>query len=123
LIESPCIRVCTLDERGELCLGCFRTLDEIGSWTSLTDPERERVTAVLPARKRQHAARAAGMVLADTKTLACSNCGASFGCGAEDPDHDCWCASFPPVTPSAARGSCLCPACLAAVATSTSRVT
>ena len=89
MIESPCIRVCTLDRSGELCLGCFRTLDEIGAWASLTDAERERVIAVLPARKRQHAARAAGVVLADTQTLECSNCGASFGCGAQDPDHDC----------------------------------
>ena len=58
VIESPCIRVCTLDRSGELCLGCFRTLDEIGSWASLTDAERERVMALLPARKRQHAAHA-----------------------------------------------------------------
>ena len=123
MIESPCIRVCTLDESGAICLGCFRTLEEIGAWAGMSDPERSHVMSMLGARKRQHEARAAGVVLANTKTLTCSSCGASFGCGAEDPDHDCWCASFPPVTPSAARGSCLCPACLAAVATTTAKVT
>ena len=123
MIESPCINVCTLDAEGRLCLGCARTIDEIASWGTLTDAERVRVVAMLPARKRQIEARAAGVVLADTKALECSSCGASFGCGAQDPDHDCWCASFPQVTPSAARGTCLCPACLAAVATTTSKVT
>jgi len=38
MIESPCIRVCTLDATGELCLGCFRTLEEIGSWAAYSDP-------------------------------------------------------------------------------------
>jgi predicted Fe-S protein YdhL (DUF1289 family) len=122
MIASPCINVCTLDAEGRHCLGCFRTLEEIGAWASLGDAERSRVMALLPARKRQLEARAAGVVLADTRTLTCSACGASFGCGAEDPDHDCWCASFPPVTPSAERATCLCPACLASVATTTSVV-
>ena len=53
-VESPCIRVCTLDETGRLCLGCFRTLDEIGAWAQLADPERARVVERLPARRREY---------------------------------------------------------------------
>ena len=121
-VASPCINVCTLDASGRQCLGCFRTIDEIATWGSLPEAEKARVVAMLPARKHQLEAQAAGVVLATNRTLACSSCGASFGCGAEDPDHHCWCASFPPVEPSAARGTCLCPACLAAVATTTARV-
>jgi predicted Fe-S protein YdhL (DUF1289 family) len=56
MIESPCIRVCTLDATGELCLGCFRTLREIGAWTSLSDAERFNVLDRLPARRREHEA-------------------------------------------------------------------
>ena len=56
MIESPCIRVCTLDATGELCLGCFRTLEEIGSWSSLSDPERWHVLERLPARRSRHEA-------------------------------------------------------------------
>ena len=118
-IASPCINVCTLDAEGRRCLGCHRTIDEIAAWGGMDDEERARVMALLPARGRQLEARAAGVQLARTRTLACSNCGAAFGCGAEDADHACWCAGFPPVTPSAERGTCLCPACLAAIANTT----
>ncbi len=30
---SPCISVCRMDPRGNLCQGCFRTLDEICQWS------------------------------------------------------------------------------------------
>ena len=56
MIESPCIRVCTLDASGELCLGCFRTLEEIVSWTAYSDNERWNVLERLPARRSAHAA-------------------------------------------------------------------
>jgi len=55
-IESPCIRICTLDATGELCLGCFRTLDEIVAWTGLSEAERARVLARLPERRSAHEA-------------------------------------------------------------------
>jgi hypothetical protein len=50
MIESPCIKICTLDVRSGLCLGCGRTVDEITRWTALSDAERARVMAELPAR-------------------------------------------------------------------------
>lgn len=118
---SPCINVCTLDATGTQCLGCFRTLDEIATWGSMPETEKARVMSMLPARKRQLEARAMAKPEATMKTLSCSNCGGAFGCGAQDADHDCWCASFPPVAPSAERGTCLCPACLAVVATTTAK--
>ena len=40
-ILSPCISVCVLDADGALCLGCFRTLDEIAAW-SLLDADAKR---------------------------------------------------------------------------------
>jgi hypothetical protein len=56
VIESPCIRVCTLDASGQLCLGCFRTLGEIGGWASYSDVERWNVLERLPARRMAHEA-------------------------------------------------------------------
>ena len=56
MIESPCIRICTLDASGELCLGCFRTLDEIGGWATYSDHERWNVVERLAARRSAHAA-------------------------------------------------------------------
>ena len=50
-METPCIKFCTLDSRSGLCLGCARTIGEIARWSSMTDSERARIMAELPARR------------------------------------------------------------------------
>jgi hypothetical protein len=50
MIETPCINICTLDARSGLCLGCGRTVAEIAGWAAMTDDERRRIIAELPAR-------------------------------------------------------------------------
>lgn len=50
-IATPCIKVCVVDGASSLCLGCFRTLSEIGGWSGLTDDQRAAVMAELPARR------------------------------------------------------------------------
>jgi len=50
MIESPCVKICTLDARQGLCLGCGRTVDEIARWTAMDAAERARVMAELPGR-------------------------------------------------------------------------
>lgn len=50
-IESPCLKICLLDAKGQYCLGCYRTRAEVGDWMSMTDDERSAVMAQLPARK------------------------------------------------------------------------
>ena len=54
MIESPCIKVCTLDVEGRLCLGCFRTLEEIGAWAEMSDAQRAAVMERLPRRRDDH---------------------------------------------------------------------
>jgi predicted Fe-S protein YdhL (DUF1289 family) len=49
-IETPCISVCQMDPRTNLCFGCGRTLAEIAGWGSITAGERRLVMAQLPAR-------------------------------------------------------------------------
>ncbi|MGN6621504.1 MAG: DUF1289 domain-containing protein [Sphingomonas sp.] len=58
VIETPCVNVCRIDTATRLCKGCARTADEIARWTSLSDSERRRVMADLPARPRAHQASA-----------------------------------------------------------------
>lgn len=41
-IESPCIRNCCLDDN-DICLGCFRSLDEILSWSASTLEEKQKI--------------------------------------------------------------------------------
>ncbi len=50
-IVTPCIKVCVVDGASSLCLGCLRTLSEIGGWSGLDDAERARIMAELPGRR------------------------------------------------------------------------
>jgi len=56
-VASPCISVCVMDADGVLCLGCFRTLDEIAAWSLLDAGAKRRVLAALPAREASRRSR------------------------------------------------------------------
>ena len=42
-VPSPCISVCRMDAGSGLCLGCFRTLDEIIAWGRASDHDKRVV--------------------------------------------------------------------------------
>ncbi len=50
-IETPCVRICMVEGRSGLCLGCFRTLAEIARWTGYTEAERAEIMQSLPGRR------------------------------------------------------------------------
>ena len=50
-MKSPCVSVCQMDPARGLCLGCRRTLDEIGRWGAMSDAERESILSILEKRK------------------------------------------------------------------------
>ena len=52
-IETPCTKICTVDPASGLCIGCGRTLAEIGGWTLLTAQERRDIMATLQRRLAQ----------------------------------------------------------------------
>jgi predicted Fe-S protein YdhL (DUF1289 family) len=43
LVPSPCISVCVINPVSQLCDGCHRTLDEIASWTEMTNDQKRMV--------------------------------------------------------------------------------
>jgi hypothetical protein len=45
LVASPCVSVCTVDKARGWCVGCLRTLAEIGAWRTMTLAEK-RATIV-----------------------------------------------------------------------------
>jgi predicted Fe-S protein YdhL (DUF1289 family) len=47
---SPCVRHCTLEPETGICVGCGRTLPEIGKWMRYTDDERRAIMADLGDR-------------------------------------------------------------------------
>jgi predicted Fe-S protein YdhL (DUF1289 family) len=49
-IETPCNRVCVVHPTLGLCIGCGRSLDEIGRWSDFAPAERARIMAQLPSR-------------------------------------------------------------------------
>jgi len=49
-IQSPCIKVCAVDGETGLCLGCGRSLKEIGGWMQFDDEGRQIVMDSLPER-------------------------------------------------------------------------
>ena len=51
-MTSPCIKVCQMDPVRGVCIGCCRTLDEIGGWGGLSEAERRAVMSSLPARRK-----------------------------------------------------------------------
>jgi hypothetical protein len=50
-VASPCNNVCRMSASTGLCEGCFRTLDEIAAWSSMSDADKRAVLAQLPARR------------------------------------------------------------------------
>ena len=52
LVESPCIRVCTLDD-DDVCLGCFRDIAEICAWSGASDDERRLILEVSEVRRHK----------------------------------------------------------------------
>jgi predicted Fe-S protein YdhL (DUF1289 family) len=49
-METPCEKICIVDQPSGLCRGCGRSLAEIGRWTSYSNAERTRIMAELPKR-------------------------------------------------------------------------
>lgn len=41
-VSSPCISICALN-KDDVCVGCYRTADEIRDWVMMADDERIKV--------------------------------------------------------------------------------
>ena len=50
-VESPCVRKCTLDEN-DICVGCFRSLDEICAWGGASNNQRREMLELAAARRQ-----------------------------------------------------------------------
>ncbi|BBU69474.1 DUF1289 domain-containing protein [Fluviibacter phosphoraccumulans] len=48
--ESPCVNICRMDTANQYCVGCWRTLDEIRQWSTLSSEERAQILSELDAR-------------------------------------------------------------------------
>ena len=56
-VESPCIRNCTLND-DDICLGCFRSLDDICAWGGASNEQRREMLELAIARREVKAGNA-----------------------------------------------------------------
>lgn len=49
-IESPCVKLCQIHPEARICVGCYRSIEEITGWGSMSPDERRDIMAALPAR-------------------------------------------------------------------------
>ncbi len=49
-VPSPCISVCRMDDDSGLCLGCFRTIDEIVAWGPQSEKDKRAVWRLIARR-------------------------------------------------------------------------
>lgn len=53
MIPSPCINICKMDADNGLCLGCFRTIEEITRWSRIDDEQRAHILAAVTRRRME----------------------------------------------------------------------
>lgn len=51
-IQSPCISVCQMNE-DNICVGCFRSLDEIREWFQADNSKKQQILADAEHRKQE----------------------------------------------------------------------
>jgi predicted Fe-S protein YdhL (DUF1289 family) len=49
-VPSPCISICKMNEDRSLCIGCYRSLDEIRAWSAAQADARRNIWRSLLAR-------------------------------------------------------------------------
>jgi predicted Fe-S protein YdhL (DUF1289 family) len=59
-IASPCVRVCVVHPETRLCVGCARSIEEIGAWSQMSPEARAAIMAELPSRDAAPGGRRGG---------------------------------------------------------------
>lgn len=49
-VPSPCVNICSIGRDG-ICVGCARTLPEIGEWASASDERKRAIMNLVSSRK------------------------------------------------------------------------
>lgn len=59
-VQSPCVKLCVVHPEERICVGCFRTIEEISTWSRLTPEVRKAIMAELPSRAPRLSKRRGG---------------------------------------------------------------
>ncbi len=61
-VDSPCVKLCVIHPEERLCVGCYRSIEEISVWSRMTPEARAAVMADLPGRSPRMARRRGGRI-------------------------------------------------------------
>ena len=56
-ISTPCVKICVVDPASAVCVGCGRSVAEIGAWRDMSEAARLAVMAGLDGRLREARSR------------------------------------------------------------------
>ena len=59
-LDSPCVKICIIHPQANICTGCFRSIDEISSWSNMSESERKGIIKELPNRSSKLRVRRGG---------------------------------------------------------------
>jgi predicted Fe-S protein YdhL (DUF1289 family) len=51
MVRSPCTKICAINYNDGFCMGCKRTIEEITSWTNLSDVQKKKILLKTKNRK------------------------------------------------------------------------
>ena len=54
VVDSPCVNVCRMDADNHMCVGCFRTLDEIAQWSRASEDAKRAILAAVEGRRAEN---------------------------------------------------------------------
>lgn len=57
-VPSPCNNNCIINFDTKLCKGCFRTIDEIISWSTVSNEEKRKILELVDYRKEANTSSA-----------------------------------------------------------------
>ena len=59
-VDSPCVKLCVIHPEERLCVGCYRSIEEISAWSRMTPAARAAVVDDLVARAPRMVRRRGG---------------------------------------------------------------
>ena len=51
-IISPCVGICKIDEKSQLCIGCFRSAHEIAMWPQIDYEKASEIISQIAKRSK-----------------------------------------------------------------------
>ncbi|MDQ2066634.1 DUF1289 domain-containing protein [Xinfangfangia sp. CPCC 101601] len=66
-IQSPCVKLCVVHPEARICVGCYRSIDEISGWSRMSAEARAQVMTELPARGAGLTKRRGGRMARQTR--------------------------------------------------------